>query len=270
MYIKELAQRTFLSPETIRMYRNMGFLHPKKLSNGYYDYTMEDYAALIYLRKLRELSFSLQDIRNFETEENDQEDILTERQKQLDEEIFLLKEKLYNIELEKQHIEESRHIRAKAVIMPSIDEKIDLYGPTDAFASLMPAYYLSTTTCLFVSRDILNGPVEDKVIPLKTGLGTYRYMLEYRHMAIPEEAVIVPNGLQISQMISLRNLDEIHISDLAPMMNLAKEKHVSFLSDTTAYLARIREVNGERIFDFRIRACIQITERDPHVFDRFQ
>ncbi len=40
MKINELSRITNIHPETIRMYRQKGFLHPQKQENGYYDYTM--------------------------------------------------------------------------------------------------------------------------------------------------------------------------------------------------------------------------------------
>ena len=46
MKINELSKLTAINTETIRMYRNLGFLHPEKLENGYYDYSMQDYATL--------------------------------------------------------------------------------------------------------------------------------------------------------------------------------------------------------------------------------
>lgn len=66
MKINELSKLTAINTETIRMYRNLGFLHPEKLENGYYDYSMQDYASIIHLKKLRAFDFSLQDIHESE------------------------------------------------------------------------------------------------------------------------------------------------------------------------------------------------------------
>ena len=66
MKINELSKITFIHPETIRMYRNMGLLHPKKLENGYYDYSTQDFVSLVYLRKLRVYNFSIEEIQEYE------------------------------------------------------------------------------------------------------------------------------------------------------------------------------------------------------------
>ena len=62
MKINELSKLTGIHPETIRMYRKKGLLHPQKLENGYYDYTAADYVSLAYIRKLRGYSFPIDEI----------------------------------------------------------------------------------------------------------------------------------------------------------------------------------------------------------------
>lgn len=267
MKINELARCSFVNPETIRLYRKMGFLHPVRQPNGYYDYTSEDLAALIYLRKLRQFSFSLAEAKNFISDSSTSRlDLFTQKEEGIRNEIALLQKELKYIEFEKQHIQESRYTYSHhASVITSIDEKIDLYPPfqqlTLASSSLLPSYYLETTTCLYIARDILNGPILNKKIPLKVGIGSYRCMLEKENLPIPAEAVRIPHGRQISMVVVLSDLSAINIQTLAPMMKLAKEKKLSFLSPTTGYLASIREKEGKRYYIFRLRACVEEQNR---------
>lgn len=267
MKVNEIAKTSFTSPETIRMYRQMGFLSPHRQDNGYYDYTDEDLAALIYLRKLRAFDFSLQEISTFYTDPSHTRiDFMEDKEKELQEKIRLLQEELRYIAFEKKHLYETKKSYSQeASLMTSIDDKIDFYPPyhsiSKLFRSMVPQYYFETTTCLYISKDVLNGPIMDQNIPLRIGIGTYRYILDEKRIPIQPEAVVVPHGIHISEVVNLTDLSHINILQLAPMMKLAKERKQPFLSDTTGYLAGIRIKDGKRVFTFRLRACIEKQER---------
>lgn len=260
MKIKELADITGINPETIRMYRNMHFLHPAKLENGYYDYTTDDYVSLIYLRKLRELNLTLEEADIFEhaTSHDELIDMLNEKDYEITRKIDALAEIRHYLSLEKRHIHDTYvYETGKAYVMQSVDEKIDMYEPFPFPDSL---FYLITTPTLFIPKDVLNGEVSDKSIPLRTGIGTYRYLMKKKNLPIPANAVIIPNGICIAEIVSLSTLEEISIKDIAPMINHAKKLNRKFVSDATGYLMRIHHESGSRIYDFRIRACISIND----------
>lgn len=267
MKINELSRCSFVNPETIRLYRKIGFLHPIRQPNGYYDYTSEDLAALIYLRKLRQFSFSLAEAENFISDSSTSRlDLFSQKEEAIKNQIALLQKELKYIEFEKQHIQESQYAYShNASVITSIDEKIDLYPPFHTLhqpdSTLIPSYYLETTSCLYIAQDVLNGPILNKKIPLKVGIGTYRCMLEKENLPIPAEAVRIPHGLQISMVAVLSDLSSINIQMLSPMMKLAREKKMSFLSPTTGYLAAIREKEGKRYYIFRLRACVEKQNR---------
>lgn len=265
MKINELAKMAGIHPETIRLYRTMGFLHPKKLANGYYDYTTKDYTSLGRLRKLRELDFSLEEIEKFGFEENLDQVIqkFDETEVRLKQEMQTIQEKIRYIQFEKSHIASSLNTKMKGNVSlnQSIDEKIDFYPPFDP--EYFPVFdttknhFFYTTTAIFISKDILNGPVEDRVIKTKVGIGTYRSIIDRLNINISDKGVHVPNGLSISQTIETSDLEHINILDLAPMMNYAKKIKKPFLSDTTGYLVHIHYKDGVPVYLIRIRACIE-------------
>lgn len=263
MKINELSKITFIHPETIRMYRNMGLLHPKKLENGYYEYSTQDFVSLVYLRKLREYNFSIEEIQEYEASSyQDLLQTLSHKEIELMQEIESLKNVLKSITGEKRHISEVMHLQGNsASIIQSVDDKYDFYSNSSYFPQQnIPSFYLNTTNPIFISKDILNGPIEDKVIPIEVGIGTYKYMLDNYDIhaeTLPVDYVLVPNGKQICQSLTLSSFTNINILDLKPMMSLAKKHHFTFISDTTGYLARIRYENGHPMFDFRIRACYE-------------
>ena len=64
MTIHELEERTGLERSGIRFYEREGFLTPKRLENGYRDYSEQDCEVLLKIRLLRKVQFSLDEIRS--------------------------------------------------------------------------------------------------------------------------------------------------------------------------------------------------------------
>lgn len=267
MKVKELGKLTGLNIETIRMYRKLGFLHPTKLANGYYDYSMQDFASLSQIRKYREFDFSLEEIELVQ-HEYDTERLLKKYasvEERLKREIKIIEEKINFIHFEKNHILSSKDTESmKATVNQSVDEKIDIYPPFQKQAPLLPentpGNFLYTTTPIFISKEILNGPIQDKVISTKIGIGTYRSIVDRFQLVIPDNAIYIPNGLCISQTVAMEDLMHINIKELAPMMNYAKKLKTKFISDTTGYLVSIHYHNNKPLYFMRIRACIEKNE----------
>lgn len=63
MTIKELENRTGMARANIRFYENEGLLSPRRLDNGYRDYSEEDVRTLKKIRLLRQLQLDLETIR---------------------------------------------------------------------------------------------------------------------------------------------------------------------------------------------------------------
>ncbi len=64
MRISEAARHSGLPDKTIRYYESIGLLRSRRLSNGYRDYSSEDVQALQFLRRARDLGFSIDDCRS--------------------------------------------------------------------------------------------------------------------------------------------------------------------------------------------------------------
>lgn len=265
MKIKELALMAGVNPETIRMYRNMGYLQPEKLKNGYYDYSVKDFATLARLRKFRELGFSLEEIGDLRKQEELSPLLmkLDMTEKRLEEDLKSLHEKIRYIHFEKSHILASQKILefGKVSLEQSIDEKIDFYQPLEPeefpIFDTTKNHFFYTTISIFIPKEILNGPVEDKVIHTEIGIGTYKFIFDELNIDVSNRGIHVPNGLSISQVIQLENLNQMNILDLAPMMNYAKKMGKPFLSDTTGYLIDTYYENGKAVYLIRIRACVE-------------
>ena len=267
MKINELSKLTAINTETIRMYRNLGFLHPEKLENGYYDYSMQDYASIIHLKKLRAFDFSLQDIH--ESEHLDSlEEYLSRFKKveiELHKEIESIQKKIDFIHFEMEHVLSTMSTYdANVSLNQSIDTKIDIYPPFETNQLVDPTtysnYFLYTTTPIFISKDILNGDIKDEIIETNVGIGTYLSIYQKMHVEIPDNAITIPNGLCITQIVYMKDLTHINILDIAPMINYAKKLNKKFISDTTGYLVGVTYEDKDPVYIMRIRACIETND----------
>lgn len=267
MKINELSKLTAINTETIRMYRNLGFLHPEKLENGYYDYSMQDYASIIHLKKLRAFDFSLQDIHK--SEHNDSFDDYLKRfqnaEMELIKEIESIKQKIDFIHFEMEHVLSTiSTYDANVSLNQSVDTKIDIYPPFKKNQLVDPTtysnYFLYTTTPIFISKDILNGDIKDEIIETNVGIGTYLSIYQKMHVEIPDNAITIPNGLCITQIVYMKDLTHINILDIAPMMNYAKKLNKKFISDTTGYLVGVTYEDKDPVYIMRIRACIETND----------
>ena len=263
MHINELSKISGIHVETIRSYRMKGLLHPAKLDNGYYDYSLSDYVDLTYIRKLRNFSLSIDDIEGtFNSSIENQIEVLNHKENSIKEQIEDLYDQLKYIEFEKQHIDESQTSKDSEVIKAqSIDDKIDFYDLSiiNEIEDLpqITKFYRKSTPTILIDKDLLNGECRDMIIPLKIGVGSYRYIFEQNHMNIPTANNTVPNGIYLSQVLVLDNLEKISLLKLKPLMDYAKASNTPFVSNTTAYLISIKNMNNRPLYYFRIRACIE-------------
>ena len=67
MTIKELEERTGMTRANIRYYEQEGLLSPARKENGYRSYSEEDCENLLKIKLLRQLQFSLQEIRDIQS-----------------------------------------------------------------------------------------------------------------------------------------------------------------------------------------------------------
>lgn len=86
MTIKDMERLVGITKANIRFYEKEGLLSPARSENNYRDYTEEDRAALEKVKYLRQMGITVSDIRLFQQGKCSLEQLLTEREKQLEEE----------------------------------------------------------------------------------------------------------------------------------------------------------------------------------------
>jgi len=65
MKVSDLAKKAGVTADTVRFYTKEGLLHPEKNpDNGYQIYNYDDYQRLVFMRKARQLGFSIRAIKD--------------------------------------------------------------------------------------------------------------------------------------------------------------------------------------------------------------
>lgn len=62
MNIGEAAERSFVSAKMIRYYEEIGLIKTSRRANGYRDYDANDISVLQFVRRTRDLGFSLEEV----------------------------------------------------------------------------------------------------------------------------------------------------------------------------------------------------------------
>lgn len=70
MIISEVVSKTKLTKKAVRYYESVGLIKSTVLTNGYKDYSKEDLDRLVIIKSLRELSFSIEEIKLCFADEN--------------------------------------------------------------------------------------------------------------------------------------------------------------------------------------------------------
>lgn len=90
MMIRDVMEQTQLSKKAIRYYEEKELFETSRCENGYKDYSTENIDKLISIRKLRDLGFSIEEIRSFFASEEDKTTVLSEKLNDVEKKLSLL------------------------------------------------------------------------------------------------------------------------------------------------------------------------------------
>ncbi|MDD3253253.1 MAG: MerR family transcriptional regulator [Lachnospiraceae bacterium] len=266
MKINEISKLTQVNAETIRMYREKGLLKPQRNpENGYYEYGMQDIVSIFMIRKLRGNNFSLKTIQKMYTNEQIPKLIEEFEQEEANAraEILRLQNKIEMLRIEKQHLLECFHADYEVAQLQSNDTKYDFYdfaeNPDKKTAKWLK-HSNSCTISIYIPSETLSENLPGQ-IPVKIGIGSYGTIMQRMDLPVMNHMIVCPPGLYLTVMLRMTQLDYIEKEQLEPLQNYAKEHHMRFVSDTTAYLMNVDIQQNPPVFIFRVR--IQVEEVSP-------
>lgn len=266
MKINELAKLSGVNPETIRMYRNRNLLSPSRNPhNGYYDYSLEDFMNLLYLRKLRKSSVSLEAISRLNSSDHLDEVIDNYNQELagIEASIRQLQHQKSLLELTLNHLENCREIDGAVQEIDSFDDKYDCYCLDDK-ANPGVRIWLDHMEMFTPTLKLLRSDMElakvPRCIPVQVGIGTYRHVLDNASLPIPQKIDILPKGRFLTLTVRLKHLNSLPASQIKPLLDYAAKHRLQFESDTTAFLIRVDSSGKDRTFLYRLRVKVKPQE----------
>ena len=263
MKTNTLSNISGVNAETIRKYRDRSLLRPGcNPENGYYEYSQADFLNLLYIRKLRGASLSLDAIEStYFCEENkslqqEYKNTLEDLQKQ----IHLLKRKEMMLRLTYRHYERDAASAGSVSEIQSFGTKYDLYFETEGIPPEMNIWIRNIdlfTLVINIEKYFFEAETLPERIPFRIGMGTYQEVLEEENIAIPASAVVFPEGRYVSFFLEIDNLQSFESTKLNEVRRYLKENSLEPDSDTTAYLYRVTFAETGYHFHFCVRLRVK-------------
>lgn len=261
MKVNELSELSGVNIETIRMYRNKGLLHPKRLDNGYYDYSISQLNELLNIKKLRASALSLDAIDYYCSRDDKQEivDALNEEYEELKKKIEDMKRQLYMLQVTMQHFKLYRDNPDKVLELDVEEDSYSLVigdSPDEDTKAWFNAMTLMTQSILIPPQTLLD-PDPPDTIHFDIGVGTYKQILDSNGIKIPERAVRIPKGKFLTAWVTTDGGREMSRMEIQPILSYAAKKHYTLTGEATAFLYRVDTTEGEPKFIYRFRARVK-------------
>lgn len=260
--INKLAKLSGVSVETIRKYRDRGLLLPERNpENGYYEYSNADFINLLYIRKLRGASLSL-DVIETTCLSGDGKTILEGYRRtieSLEEQIRQLKRREMMLSVTYRHYERDAEAAEPIRVVEAFDVKIDTYFERDTLDRTTQFWVRNIdlfTLVVCIDQKYFEQETPPNRIPIRLGIGSYETVLKEENCPIPEKASVFPKGQYVSFFLEIENLKSISGEKLAPVRSYLKSRNLHALSDSTAYLYRVDHSRGTPRFVFCVRALV--------------
>lgn len=238
MKINELARLSGVNPETIRMYRQKGLLHPTRLDNGYFDYSDQNLYELLFVRKLREANLGLEIIASFYKEETHASTMkaMAREMNALDDAIRELEQRKkqlmatlghYVLFRKRQQPVQELKLRSECWFFPLETRQRDT---TQQWLKHQERLFES----LYIAPEHLTAP--QGRVPYSLWLGIYTEELKRCRLPLSPQARRMPAGIYLISFIEARMDGTIDAAQLHPMAAYAAEHHYTFCPEQGSFL----------------------------------
>ena len=263
--INELSALTGVNIETIRKYRQKNLLHPRKLPNGYYDYSVSDLRELLFIRKLRESNFRLETIALF-YEHKDRDQLLGAIQSEID----AMDAKILQLQNQKRFMQitmghyQFLHDGHNPVL--EVDVPFDTCAiPIDPVHSnsLARSWIRNMgvfAECIHIEPAIFRGEKLPEQIPFSMRLNSFRNLLEELGIEIPETAILIPKGKFLTIWIKPEKENSFSSSQLRPLLNYAAEHGYRLTGESAGFLYRVDMGRNEPRFIYSLRFRVETSK----------
>ncbi len=108
MYIQELSEKLKISKKAINLYEQKGLIHPQKDQLGYRVYSLKDQQILMKVKLLRQMNFSISEIKDVLINKNFQ--IFQNKKEEYQKQVYDIETSIQYIDLLQEYIENDEDI----------------------------------------------------------------------------------------------------------------------------------------------------------------
>ena len=239
MKIHELAHLSGVNPETIRMYRQKGLLHPARLANGYFDYSACNLYELMFVRKLRGANLGLETIASFYAEDGQAGALRNMKQ-----EIRALEEAIRELEQRKKQLMSTLGHYVLFSNQPQQVQELTLRSecwfvplelePADSVCRRWMEHADALFTGIRIDPAYLEQPTQQ--VPYTMELGVYTEDLKRLKLPLPPQARRMPGGTYLSSFLEAETDGTLRGGQLQPVIDYAAAHHYRFCPEQGAFL----------------------------------
>lgn len=258
MKIHELAHLSGVNPETIRMYRQKGLLHPARLANGYFDYSACNLYELMFVRKLRGANLGLETIASFYAEDGQAGALRNMKQ-----EIRALEEAIRELEQRKKQLMSTLGHYVLFSNQPQQVQELTLRSecwfvplelePADSVCRRWMEHADDLFTGIRIAPAYLEQPTQQ--VPYAMELGAYTEDLKRLKLPLPPQARRMPGGTYLSSFLEAETDGTLRGGQLQPVIDYAAAHHYRFCPEQGAFLYCLNggEEALQLVFCFQVR-----------------
>lgn len=258
MKIHELAHLSGVNPETIRMYRQKGLLHPARLANGYFDYSACNLYELMFVRKLRSANLGLETIASFYAEDGQAGALRNMKQ-----EIRALEEAIRELEQRKKQLMSTLGHYVLFSNQPQQVQELTLRSecwfvplelePADSVCRRWMEHADALFTGIRIAPAYLEQPTQQ--VPYAMELGAYTEDLKRLKLPLPPQARRMPGGTYLSSFLEAETDGTLRGGQLQPVIDYAAAHHYRFCPEQGAFLCGLNggEEALQLVFCFQVR-----------------
>lgn len=261
--IRRLSERTGISTDTIRYYRNLGLLHPKQCENGYFEYTPADALIALYTRELRGNNLPLKAIQS-----SFQQMTLENYSETLGETERKLSAEQARIQLELERIRETQKYVDRGMLLLQ-EKKVEQYKGSDTwtlcsfgndgFLDKSLACWTDNFPFSYVAITISLKELEQSSGPCRAcaGCGALDRYVKQLRLPLGDHAILHPAGSYLRACVPLQNPLLIMPSDLSLLCEYAAAHSLRFTDCIGGRLLFIADIHRNPLYYFMIWAAVE-------------
>ena len=244
--VNDLKKNLGINPETTRHYRNIGLIMPEKdPDNGYYYYSDWDAFQLLFIRRYRNMNFSIDDVQAIKdgVSTEDQLMSLKNRAEELERQIEALSIDLDHTRQICQYLEMTIRKQGTVEIINWEDDFYALYllgkgcrKPKQIllleWIRMMPYTYPTIS----IPADQLNDFERTEPYDVQIGLACVDRVRKQKKIPIDDSVERIRGSLSVRTFITLDNPFDIRPYDIRAMLDYVREHNYRFAQHSTGWI----------------------------------